>query len=86
MRSRHRLSKFLLRRGRSYAAGRKHWTAAHHAWLQQCAFDDPVELSVFDEYRLAVAQLDARIEALDRLTPNETPNLVSCLGSSISNS
>ncbi len=66
MRSRHRLSKFLLRRGRCYTAGRKHWTGAHRAWLQKLEFDDPVEESVFDEYRLAVAQLDARIEALDR--------------------
>ena len=66
MRSRHRLSKFLLRRGIPYAAGRKHWTGAHRAWLQKLTFDDPVEEFVFDEYRLAVAQVDARIEALDR--------------------
>ncbi len=66
MRARHRLSKFLLRRGRSYTTGRKHWTGAHRAWLQGLPFDDPVEQTVFDDYRLAVAQLDARIEALDR--------------------
>ena len=52
--------------GRCPTAGRKHWTGAHRAWLQKLAFDDPVEESGFDEYRLAVAQLDARIEALDR--------------------
>ncbi len=66
MRCRHRLSKFLLRRGSSYTAGRKHWTGAHRAWLQKLVFDDPVAQVVFDDYRLAVAQLDARIEALDR--------------------
>ncbi len=66
MRSRHRLSKFLLRRAMTYTPGRKHWTAAHRAWLTQLSFDEPAEQIVFDDYRLAVAQLDARIEALDR--------------------
>jgi transposase len=66
MRCRHRLAKFLLRRGMNYAPGRKSWTEAHRAWLQKLCFEDPVEQAVFDDYRLAVAQLDARIEALDR--------------------
>lgn len=66
MRCRHRLSKFLLRRGVSYTAGRRHWTQAHHAWLGQLSFDDCSAQAVFDDYRLAVAQVDARIAALDR--------------------
>ena len=66
MRCRHRLAKFLLRRGMNYAPGRKSWTEAHRAWLQKLCFEDPVEQAVFDDYRLAVVQLDARIEALDR--------------------
>lgn len=66
MRARHRLLKFLLRRGLVSPAGRKHWTAAHRAWLDQCSFEDPTEKTVFDDYRLAVAQLDARIGMLDR--------------------
>ncbi len=66
MRSRHRLSKFLLRRGIAYTAGRKAWTQAHRAWLQRLSFDDPTEQAVFDDYRLAVAQIDARIESLAR--------------------
>jgi transposase len=66
MRCRHRLSKFLLRRGVSYTAGRKSWTAAHGAWLEGLVFDESAEQIVFDDYRLAVAQIDARIEALDR--------------------
>lgn len=66
MRCRHRLAKFLLRRGRSYTAGRKMWTGAHRAWLQEQSFDDVWEQVVFDDYRLAVEQSDARIEALDR--------------------
>ena len=66
MRSRHRLSKFLLRRGVHYTSGRTHWTAAHRAWLKQQSFDAAMEQVVFDDYRLAVEQLDARIEAIDR--------------------
>lgn len=66
MRCRHRLSKFLLRRGLTYPAGRKHWTQAHRSWFGQLRFEDASEQAVFDDYRLAVAQLDARIEALDR--------------------
>ena len=66
MRARHRLAKLLLRRGRTYSLGRKAWTAAHRAWLDGLSFDEPAEQIVFDDYRLAVAQVDARIEALDR--------------------
>lgn len=66
MRCRHRLSKFLLRRGQSYTPGRKHWTGAHRAWLAKLSFGEPAAQIVFDDYRLAVAQLDARIDALDR--------------------
>lgn len=66
MRCRHRLAKFLLRRGISYGPGRRSWTQAHQRWLQQLTFDDPWEQAVFDDYRLAVAQLDARVETLDR--------------------
>ncbi len=66
MRSRHRLSKFLLRRGISYTVGRKAWTEAHRSWLKGLPFDDPWEQAVFDDYRLAVEQIDARIATLDR--------------------
>jgi transposase len=66
MRCRHRLAKFLLRRGIAYFAGRRPWTQAHRAWLEGLSFDDASEQAVFDDYCLAVAQLDARIAALDR--------------------
>lgn len=66
MRCRHRLSKFLLRRGISYTVGRQAWTQAHRAWLQGLSFDEASAQDVFDDYRLALAQVDARIAALDR--------------------
>ncbi len=66
MRCRHRLTKFLLRHGKTYTPGRKHWTGAHRAWLAKLSFEEPPAQVVFDDYRLAVAQLDGRVEALDQ--------------------
>lgn len=66
MRARHRLLKFLLRRGKPYAAGRKHWTGAHRVWLGTLSFETRAEQIVFDDYRLALDQVDARIAALDQ--------------------
>lgn len=66
MRCRHRLSKLLLRRGIAYPAGRKAWTQAHRSWLGTLRFDAVWEQAVFDDYRLAVEQIDARIATLDR--------------------
>ena len=64
-RCRHRLTKFLLRHDKPYTPGRKHWTGAYRAWLAKLSFDEAPAQVVFDDYRLAVAQLEARIEALD---------------------
>jgi len=66
MRCRHRLSKFLLRRGIRYTAGRKAWTQAHRSWLRKLRLDGAWEQVVFDDYHLALEQVDARIAALDR--------------------
>ena len=64
-RCRHRLTKFLLRHGKTYTPGRKHWTGAHRAWLAKVSFEESTAEVVFDDYRLAIAQIDGRIEALD---------------------
>lgn len=66
MRCRHRLSKFLLRRGIAYAPGRKSWTQAHRRWLGQLSLDEAAAQAVFDDYRLALAQVEARLASLDR--------------------
>src|SRR5215211_1046792 len=41
MRARHRLGKFLLRRGERYPAAGRAWTQAHLAWLRGLRFEDP---------------------------------------------
>lgn len=62
MRSRHRLSKFLLRRAVHYAG--KNWTLKHMRWLRVLRFDDPVDQDVFDEYLMSVDSLAERKRAL----------------------
>jgi transposase len=66
LRARHRLTKFLLRRGIRYAAGRKHWTAAHRTWLRQQTLPQAAAQAALDDYRLHLEQLDARLLALDQ--------------------
>jgi transposase len=48
MRSRHRLSKFLLRRGHRFPS--KAWTQAHERWLCQLHFEDAPSQATFLDY------------------------------------
>jgi transposase len=65
MRARHRLSKWLLRRGVHYTQGKKQWTGMHHKWLRGLRFDHSVDQVVFDQYLLAIEQLLERLEHID---------------------
>jgi transposase len=62
MRSRHRLSKFLLRRGLRFGA--RQWTQPHEQWLGKLSFDDAPSRAVFIDYRCAVEALVHRRRAL----------------------
>lgn len=64
LRARHRLGKFLLRRGLVWRAT-KAWTQAHRRWLRSLTFEPAAEHVVLDDYRLAVDQLEARLETVD---------------------
>ena len=64
MRSRHRLSKLLLRRGHLYP--RTPWTGAHRTWLAHLEWPHAAERHVVRDYQLAIAQLEARLAELDR--------------------
>ena len=55
MRSRHRLSKFLLRRGLRFAG--RAWTQPHQRWLGKLAFDDALSRAVFVDYCCAIDAL-----------------------------
>ncbi|HVA10095.1 MAG TPA: IS110 family transposase [Acidimicrobiales bacterium] len=63
-RSRHRLSKFLLRHGQVYRGGVA-WTCAHEDWIRQVHFDDAALTQTFSHYRAVVAGLDAHVAAVE---------------------
>ena len=65
-RERHRLLKFLLRHGRIFDEGKKHWTGAHYAWLRAQRFDDPILKTVFDEYLARLESTLERIKTVDQ--------------------
>ena len=64
MRTRHRLSKLLLRHGLVYESGRA-WTAAHQAWLRRQRLEHPGTRAAFDDYYAAVLTAGLRRERLD---------------------
>src|SRR5919109_1029417 len=76
MRARHRLSKFLLRRGERYPGPGGAWTAKHRAWLRSHSFDDACSQATFGDYLAAVELLDGRrsslIEALEQAIPESS--------------
>jgi len=61
--ARHRLSKFLLRRGRRYAAFR--WGPKHWAWLRKQDFPE-VDRIVFEHYCTHVRHIDDRRQEIDQ--------------------
>lgn len=58
MRSRHRLSKFLLRRGLRFAG--RAWTQPHQRWLGKLHFEDALSRAVFVDYCCAIDALVQR--------------------------
>ncbi len=73
MRARHRLSKFLLRRGERYPGPGGAWTAKHLAWLRARAFADACSQATFVDYLAAIELLAGRrgtlLETLERAIP-----------------
>lgn len=71
MRARHRLSKFLLRRGHRFPC--KAWTQPHEKWLCKLRFEDTVSQATFTDYLCAVQGLVQRrrtlIDALQQSAP-----------------
>ena len=64
MRSRHRVSKLLLRQGIVYCGGHA-WTGAHLVWLRAQHFDTPGLALAFDAEYEAVLAAEARRDRLD---------------------
>ena len=66
VRSRHRLSKLLLRRGWTWTGGKKNWSQGHRLWLRSLRFEHQPDQLVFDDYLLAIEQLEERLLALEQ--------------------
>jgi transposase len=64
MRARHRLGKFLLRRGEHYPGPGRAWTAAHRAWPGRLRFEDACSQATLADYLAAVELLNARRRSL----------------------
>ena len=65
LRCRHRLSKMLIRRALVFTGGKSAWTDRHRAWLKSLQFPNAIDQVVFDDYLLAIEQLEARLKGFD---------------------
>lgn len=65
-RARHRLSKWLLRRGYRYTQGRAAWTRRYEEWLGSLSFEHVADQATFDDYRLALTHLEERRKTLEQ--------------------
>jgi transposase len=76
MRARHRLSKFLLRRGERYGGPGHAWTAEHLRWLRALRFDDACSRASYADYLAAVELLLGRraslLTALEEAVPESS--------------
>jgi transposase len=76
MRARHRLGKFLLRRGERYPGPAGAWTGPHLRCLRGLCFEDPCSQASFGDYLAAVELLLGRrstlIDALERAVPESS--------------
>jgi transposase len=80
MRARHRLGKFLLRRGERYPGPGASWSTKHLGWLRALAFDDVCSQATFHDYLASVELLMGRraslIAALEEQIPGSSHAVV----------
>jgi transposase len=72
MRARHRLSKFLLRRGHRYQEARA-WSVKHQRWLRALSFQDGCSHASFADYLAAVELLAGRRATLLEVLEQQIP-------------
>jgi transposase len=73
MRARHRLSKFLLRRGERFEEA-KAWSAAHQRWLRGLCFQDPCSQAAFSDYLASQELLAGRRATLLAVLEQQIPD------------
>ena len=74
MRARHRLGKFLLRRGQRYPGPGRAWTARHLGWLRALRFEDACSQATFADYLASVELLLGRRATLHTTLENAIPD------------
>src|SRR5438093_11665771 len=74
MRSRHRLSKLLLRHDVRYDGTASAWTAAHRAWLARLDLDERAAQATLLDYLGAVDGLLIRRDAIERMIDELVPH------------
>ena len=65
LRARHRLSKFLLRRGVQPPVGVRAWSRAHETWLGRLTFEQPADQVVLDDYPAVARAAAERVKRLE---------------------
>jgi transposase len=65
VRSRHRLSKLLLRRGWVWREGKRSWSQGHQLWMRSLRFAEQADQIVRDDYLLTIEQIEQRLKALE---------------------
>ena len=66
LRARHRLGKFLLRRGLRAVAGVRSWTAKHFLWVKTLRFEHPAQEATYLDYLHEVEHAAERVTRLER--------------------
>src|SRR6266851_5463045 len=66
LRARHRLGKFLLRRGLRAAEGVKNWTGKHLLWIKTLRFEHLAQEATFLDYLHEVEHATERVRRLDQ--------------------
>ncbi len=65
LRAKHRLSKFLLRRGLQPPVGVRAWSRAHDAWLRGLTFEQAADTIVLEDYHAVVREAAERVKHLE---------------------
>lgn len=63
--ARHRVLKFLLRRGIRYTAGSTTWSKPYRLWVKTLRFENAIDQFAFNQYVFAVEQVDERLLAIN---------------------
>jgi len=71
LRAKHRLGKLLLRKGIHTPSGIRAWSTKYRLWVKSLTFESSAVQATFEEYRLAIEEIESRIERLESEIHNQ---------------